>query len=186
MAKTYVFNIYCCCRIHHPERCGAGLRQKIDADLFNKPMELHGEIRILVAVNQRLNVHFSPIKKRLFCIRTAASVFGCPQNGREGMGLYPKSAARQESSGEKNAHQAGIIRTCDRTEKDSCRKLPGPGRQHQNGHQNRNQGLNRNWNQNYPIYKQKIPALTCGERHGQKEKFGGESGSRTYILFSSP
>ena len=148
MAKTYVFNIYCCCRIHHPERCGAGLRQKIDADLFNKPMELHGEIRILVAVNQRLNVHFSPIKKRLFCIRTAASVFGCPQNGREGMGLYPKSAARQESSGEKNAHQAGIIRTCDRTEKDSCRKLPGPGRQHQNGHQNRNQGLNRNWNQN--------------------------------------
>lgn len=33
--------------------------------------------------------------------RTAASVFGCPQNGREGMGLYPKSAARQESSGGK-------------------------------------------------------------------------------------
>ena len=59
MAKTYVFNIYCCCRIHHPERCGAELRQKIDADLFNKPMELHGEIRILVAVNQRLNVRFS-------------------------------------------------------------------------------------------------------------------------------
>ena len=57
--KMYVFNIYCCCRIHHPERCGAGLRQKIDADLFNKPMELHGEIRILVAVNQRLNVRFS-------------------------------------------------------------------------------------------------------------------------------
>ena len=57
--KMYVLNIYCCCRIHHPERCGAGLRQKIDADLFNKPMELYGEIRILVAVNQRLNVRFS-------------------------------------------------------------------------------------------------------------------------------
>lgn len=147
MAKTYVFNIYCCCRIHHPERCGAGLRQKIDADLFNKPMELHGEIRILVAVNQRLNVHFSPIKKRLFN-PNGRFCFRVPAEWARRDGTLSEERRPARIIWRKNAHQAGIIRTCDRTEKDSCRKLPGPERQHQNGHQNRNQGLNRNWNQN--------------------------------------